>query len=201
MTLSSAASIGVVLSLSIASLASAITNEWTKTSSGYWEEPFWSLGTLPSANQEAVAFRNPGWKALAIGANTTANYPASLTINNLIIDAPTNSANQLLLNWAGVDAPLVVRSNLIVGTNGSLVGHYSALQAANVELRGFAAFSDSARANLDQITVISGGALNLNDAILTCSNLAFFGGTVTQSVGVAVISRIASLQRNFSSPS
>src|SRR5437667_12171520 len=102
MKLSWASSIGVVFSLSMASWASAITNEWTKASSGYWEEPYWSLG-LPSPDQEVVAFRNPGWKALAIGANTTANYAGSLTVNNLIVDAPTNSANQLLLNWPGVN--------------------------------------------------------------------------------------------------
>ena len=28
------------------------TNNWTKPNSGYWEEPFWSLGVLPSADHE-----------------------------------------------------------------------------------------------------------------------------------------------------
>src|SRR4026208_153975 len=82
------------------------TNEWTKPTSAYWEESYWSLGVLPSVDQETVAFRNPGWKALAIGTNTTANYPASLLVNNLTIDAPTNSANRLLLNYAGLNVPL-----------------------------------------------------------------------------------------------
>src|SRR5688500_11892385 len=106
-----AAKTGVALVISLVSSASAVTNEWTKTSSGNWEEPFWSLGTLPSAAQDAAAIRNPGWKAVAIGANTTANHPGSLFLNNLIIDAPTDSANRLLLNWAGHNVPLDVRSN------------------------------------------------------------------------------------------
>lgn len=177
------------MSLSVVS-SGAITNEWTKTSSGYWEEPFWSLGTLPSAGQD-VAFRNPGWKALAIGTNTTANYPASLTVNNLIIDGPTNSANQLLLNWAGLAVPLVVRENLIVGTNGSIACHSSSLIASNVLLRGPASFSDQSRAALDQLTFRWGGALNINNAHFASSNLVFLAsGVVTQSAGVAMFSMI-----------
>ena len=190
------AGIGVALSLSTVSSAFAVTNEWTKTASGYWEEPYWSVG-LPTVNQEAVAFRNSGWKALAIGTNTTARHPASLRVNNLIIDAPADSANQLLLNWAGLSVPLVVRSNLIIGTNGSLASHSSALQAATVDLQGFAALSDSARAALGAITLSLGGALNLNEAALTCSNLGFYGGTVTQTMGVAVISGLASVSRLY----
>ena len=180
---------GIALSFSVVFSASAATNEWTKPSSGAWEEPFWSLGE-PSTAHEAVAIWNPGWKAVAIGANT-----ASPVLNNLIIDAPTNSANRLLLNWAGLNDPLVVRSNLLIGANGSLVSHFSALQAANVELQGFAAFSDHATAGLDKITLRSGGALNLNEAYLTCSNLGFWGGSVTQSVGVAAISRIDTFEQ------
>src|SRR5690242_1717628 len=67
--------------------ATGATNEWTKPSSGYWEESFWSLGRLP-LDQDSVAFRNSNWKALAIGANTTANYPGSLSVNNLLVEAP-----------------------------------------------------------------------------------------------------------------
>jgi len=177
----------------------APTNAWTKPTSGAWEEPYWSLGTLPSATQE-VALWNPGWKAVAIGANTAANYPTSLRVNNLFIDAPTNSANRLLLNWAGHNVPLVVRTNVFIGTNGSMVAHFSALQTRHVELRGFAAFSDSARATVNEFTVGWGGALNLHDATLTCSNLAFFGGSVTQSMGVAVISTIAYKNPGYSRP-
>src|ERR1044071_6218511 len=102
------------------------TNEWTKSTSGYWEEPFWSQGVLPAMNQAVVAFRNPGFKALAIGANTTANFSNSLTISNLIVDAPPGSVNQLLLNYAGPNIPLFVKSDLVLGTNASIVGYYSA---------------------------------------------------------------------------
>ena len=200
MKLSWAAMVGVAMSLALVSSTSAVTNEWVKPSSGDWEESYWSLGTLPSVSQQAVALRNPGWKAVAINANTAAHYPASLRVNHLIIDAPTDSANQLLLNWAGHNVPFVVRSNLVIGTNGSLVSHFSALRAANAEIQGSAAFSDSANATFDKTTLSWGGALNLNDATFTCSNLAFFGGSVTQSMGVAVISRLGQEGRFYVRP-
>jgi hypothetical protein len=73
-------------------------NAWTKPTSGYWEEANWSSGHLPSTNDAMVVFNNPGWKALAIGQNTTANFSNSLTVSNFVVEAPTNSFNQLLLN-------------------------------------------------------------------------------------------------------
>jgi hypothetical protein len=147
-----------------------ITNEWTKASSGNWEEMYWSLGVLPAADQQTVAIGNSGWKAVAIGANTTANCARSLTVNDLIIDAPTNSANQLLLNWAGLNVPLLVRSNLLVGTNGSIECHHSVILTGKTDLYGPVTFSDSSIANLNQLAIHSGASLNFNDTYAWCSN-------------------------------
>src|SRR5438105_890918 len=83
-------------------LPSLAENTWTKTSSAYWEEPFWSAGHLPTFTDGPIMFTNAGWKALAIGSATTANYPDSLRLTNLTIDAPPDSHNLLLLNWAGL---------------------------------------------------------------------------------------------------
>src|SRR5512133_1427155 len=91
----------IVLFLARLSVA-GVTNDWTKATSGDWQESYWSLGGLPGLDQDLVALRNPGWKALAIGANTTANYAASLSLNNFLVEAPAGSFNQLLLNWAGL---------------------------------------------------------------------------------------------------
>src|SRR3954465_7490621 len=88
------------------------TNSWTKPTSGNWEEPYWSLGQIPNHNQDGVAFNNPGWKALAIGANTSANFADSLWIKNLLVESPTDSANQLLLNYAGLAVPLRIDADL-----------------------------------------------------------------------------------------
>src|SRR5688572_7597634 len=66
----------------------ADTNSWTKPGSGNWEElASWSLGVLPDATQ-SVMFTNAGWKALAIGANTARNFPQSMRVQSLRVDAP-----------------------------------------------------------------------------------------------------------------
>jgi hypothetical protein len=62
------------LALVQVNLAAAPTNSWTKPTSGNWEEPFWSLGVLPSISQGEIEFRNPGFKALAIAPSTTAIF-------------------------------------------------------------------------------------------------------------------------------
>jgi len=113
-------------------------NEWTKPTSGYWEESFWSMG-LPSITNEAVAFQNEDFKALAIGANTTANHTNSLSIRNLQVYSP---ANLLLLNYAGLAVPLNVSSNFILGPGSSLLSYYSALNAGQFEVSGIATFAE-----------------------------------------------------------
>src|SRR5439155_7440422 len=75
-------------------------NEWTKGTSGNWEEPYWSLGELPSTNHARIEIANSGFKAVAINYGTTINYPNSMRVRNLTIASPTNSYNTLLLNYA-----------------------------------------------------------------------------------------------------
>src|SRR5687767_14295937 len=76
-----------LLSLVTVSGQTGGTNLWTKPVSGYWEEPFWSLGVLPDATQ-SVVFTNVGWKALAIGTNTAQNFPDSMSVQSLRVSAP-----------------------------------------------------------------------------------------------------------------
>ena len=162
-------------------------NQWTKAASGAWDESFWSLGQLPGTNQELVAINNSGWKAISIGQDTAANHPQSLLLNNLLIDGPTNSENTLLLNWAYLDVPLTVRSNLTVGANGALVSHYSALNAANAYIGGSASFMDYATENFGQLWLRSGAGLGLTNGVMTCSNLTFYNATFTQSGGTHTV--------------
>src|SRR5688572_11544183 len=73
------------------------TNYWTKAGDGVWEEAFWSLGELPSTNQFAVAFRNPGSKTLTIQRSTTAQHPQTLSVQRLDVGAPDGSTNTLVM--------------------------------------------------------------------------------------------------------
>jgi len=88
----------------------AQTNSWTNAASGNWEDNNWSLGTLPGTNQNIMR-TNAGWKAVSIGPTTVRNFPQSLNIQSLTISSPTDSANQLLMNYAGTPSPLVIGSD------------------------------------------------------------------------------------------
>ena len=187
-SLGSDGSLGANTYLSDGNVSSNTVNDWTKTTSGYWEEPYWSLGRLPAMDQDLVAFRNPGWKALAIGADTTANYPNSLAINYLTVEAPADSFNQLLLNYAGLAVPLSVNSDLVLGTNGSLVSYYSALRGGSLYLSAPATFSEGSMVIFSKIVVGANAPaeLNLTDSSLSAGLLILSqgaAGTLNQSGG------------------
>jgi len=109
--------------------ASAQTNSWTNAASANWEDPEWSLGVLPGTNQ-TVYLTNAGWKAVEIGENTTQNYPQSLCVSSMAISSPTDSFNELLMNYAGWAVPLSADS-MSVGSNCAVVMDYSSLYVTN----------------------------------------------------------------------
>ena len=173
-------------------IQSGATNEWTKPASGVWQElDYWSLRQLPAINQDLVAFRNPGFKALAINSSTTSHYSNSLAINALTVDAPAGSFNQLLLNYAGLDVPLSVASDFILGVNGSLVSYYSALQGGNLYLSGPATFSESSTIAFGKIELEVAAALNLTNSSLA-ADLLILGpsATVGQDGGSSQVSSL-----------
>ena len=117
----------LTISLSAPTLVGGAENNWTKPNSGNWEEQaYWSLGVLPDATQ-SVLFTNAGWKALALGANTAQNFPQSMRVQSLRVDAPVDSYNTLLMNWTGFERPLQTTS-LTVGSNAYVVVRGSVLE-------------------------------------------------------------------------
>jgi hypothetical protein len=154
-------------------------NEWTKPASGYWEEAFWSCGRLPVPAEPSLAFRNPGWKALAIGQNTTANFSDSLLINALTIEAPEHSFNTLLLNYAGTNVPLRVQQ-LTLGTNASLVSYYSALNAGRLELKSPAVFSENSLLHADDVWVDS--HLTVSNSVASIGRLLLFQNSIVDLI-------------------
>lgn len=161
----------------------AATNDWIKPGSGKWEESAaWSAG-LPSVAQELVAIRNPGWKAVEIRANTAGDAPGSLQLQNLLVEAPVDSFNNLLLNWAGTAVPLTIQSNIQVGSRGQLESHSSGLNAGSLTIsNGAASFMDASAATIGGLTLQSQGEVTLDGSVLlTLSN--FVSAVFTQNSG------------------
>src|SRR5256885_7055835 len=175
-------------------------NSWTKPTSGYWEEPYWSLGHLPSYPED-VAFTNAGWKALAIGSGTTLLYPDSLHIRSLDIDAPSDSQNLLLLNYAGLTVPLHAENAITIRTNGSLLSYYSAVQATSLQVNGHATFAELSQARFDSVVLgnaagtaelnLSNGWFSTTHMLIGHSNATFgIGGTFNLSGGTFACSTL-----------
>jgi hypothetical protein len=95
-------------------------NSWINPASGNWQDATsWSLGVLPNSSQ-SVMITNSGFKAVAIQSSTPVDFPGSMSVSNLTIASPTNSANTLLLNFVGAGNPLVIGNtnnpgSLIIG--------------------------------------------------------------------------------------
>jgi hypothetical protein len=170
--------------------AMAQTNSWTGSVSGYWENLDWSLGILPATNQN-ILFTNAGWKALAIGPNTAQNFPQTLTVESLTISSPTNSANELLMNYSGLQVPLLIGNSagsLVIKSNSLFVMLSSALEVQNSAMppQEYGAFSiggtftesfgSQVSANFMHLGDIGPGIYNLTNSTLSVGDYEIVGG-------------------------
>jgi hypothetical protein len=118
----------LILLLAISGRVYGEVNSWTKPTSGNWEEPFWSAGSLPSLTSDAM-FTNAGWKALALGPSTRA-FPSSLNIHSLTVSSPTGTVNTLLLNFLGILTPLKA-VDIYLGTNANILSLNSRMEISS----------------------------------------------------------------------
>ena len=171
------------LALAIATLlcithsSSAQTNSWIASGSGNWQDSSWSLGLLPGANQD-IAITNAGWKAIAIGPNTAANFLPTLTVDSITISSPTNTVNSLLLNFVGVGSPLIANS-VTLNENSVITLNSSSLQVrSNMSVGGTFNQNDfsGVSASRMQIGDVGDGLYTLSNGTLTVTNLEVIGG-------------------------
>jgi len=167
------------LSVLLTPSSNAQPNSWTNPASGNWEDSSsWSLGQPPGSGQ-TVLLTNAGFKAVQIRANTAANFPQTLVIDSLTISSPTNSLNTLLMNFVGVDSPLVANS-LTVDANSVFTMHSSALLVqSNLSIGGSFNqndFSGVTAANM-QIGDLGPATYTMSNGTLTVTNLEYIGSS------------------------
>ena len=176
-------------------------NSWIKPTSGYWEEQSsWSLGVLPDQSQ-SVYITNAGWKAVAIGANTSQNFPQSMQIQDLHISSPADSFNVFLMNFSGFQVPLQTTS-LSVASNSSVIAQSSSLHAGNIALYGTLNQGDFSQVNVDgQLqmgTFGGGGAYYLTNGTLTATDMYMGGfGPTTVFIQYGGANNVGSLGANI----
>jgi hypothetical protein len=155
--------------ISFALSSSSQINSWTKSTSGSWHEPFWSLGVLPDANQSHITVKNAGWKAVAIDRVTARDFPESLNIPRLTVSSPTNTMNTLMLNFAGLQSPLRVAGDFDLGSNSVLLTISSALEVGG-------SFLIDGTVNHDNASSVSASIVHVGDT--SPGNYHFNNGTV-----------------------
>src|SRR5689334_10538568 len=101
-------------------------NSWTKPSSGFWEEPNWSLGVLPNSSQ-SIFITNQNWKAVGITPSTAANFPTSMTVDSLTVQGAYDTFNTLLLQYVGTGSPLTVLNGITLQDMARILNFDSAL--------------------------------------------------------------------------
>ena len=175
-------------------IAAQPVNSWTNPASARWEDPFWSLGTLPDSTQ-SVMITNAGYKAVEIGSATSAGFANSMTIGSLDLSAPTNGFSTLLLNYAGASVPLKVLNGAVIGTNAMLMNLYSTLEVdgsagGKLSIQSGKLIEEGGSLVATNVTTsVDGGSMELTNAFAILGPLALDtdggtnSGTVNQSGG------------------
>jgi hypothetical protein len=164
-------------------------NSWTNPVSGYWQDPFWSLGESPGPGQ-TILFTNAGWKALAIGSTTPTN---ELSVNSLTVSSPPNTFNELLFNFSGPTRPLVIgdanfQGSLLVASNSAVVMLYGGLQVLDniIMNQEQGAFSIGGTFTEDEFSQVSAIFMHVGDigpAVFNLTNSLL--SITTESIGGA----------------
>jgi hypothetical protein len=100
---------------------SQITNNWIAPASGKWETATnWDQGP-PSSAQSAVFITNAVTKTVMIDSITASNFPGTLIISNLTVDAPAGNTNTLFLAEISPATPLHILDGLTVADRGLVI--------------------------------------------------------------------------------
>lgn len=149
-------------------------NSWTKPTSGYWEESYWTYGLPSQPDYAHVNFNSPGWKALAIGSSTVRDHPNSLRLSSLVVRSPSNSFNTFMLNYAGLQTPLQIAGAFTLGDNSAFLTLASALRVGD-QFFIDGTVNHGAQSDVSATTIHVGvfdrGIYNLSNGVLTAGTL------------------------------
>ncbi len=116
----------VAVSLGVATAAPGqATNTWRSTLSQTWDTgSAWSLGTPPAISHTLINITNAPTKTITVNSATP---PASLTISNLFLSAPTGQLNILHLTTGSTTTPLRVLGQTTIAPGGFFIASQTPL--------------------------------------------------------------------------
>lgn len=178
-------SIAIVL-LATSDLLAVETNEWTKSTDGKWEEPFWSLGQLPDSSQ-SIRIDSTGEKTITLDAATAQQFPGSMTVNQLVVTGKSTVVLDHLpaANPLRVDRGTNLFDTLLLERESALVNRQSTLIVGN-ENAGYLRLHGG-RISQNGGLVQTRSALMLNGAEYSLTNGTFEAEFLTLGVGSFIL--------------
>lgn len=147
-------------------------NSWTNFVGGLWEDPSWSLGTLPSAPVATALTNGPG-KTVTVATSTALGFPVALNLADVRVSAPDTQTNVLVLAH-GTNVPFLT-THLTLGTHGVVSNAGSLMSSHDVSV--------SPLAILDQ----NSGIIRIRDSLVVQGVLVQQSGNVEAPHASAVV--------------
>src|SRR5882724_1787702 len=149
--------------------AEAQTNAWISNVSGGWEDLSWSLGARPGTGQ-TILITNGNWKAVQLTHATAVNFPDSMTVDGIMLDAPPDTRNTLLLNYVGGSTPLTAGS--IAMTSNTVIAMLSSAlnSAGTLNMGGTFNQGDFSGVTVSNLYIGGNGVYNLTNGTLSVVN-------------------------------
>jgi hypothetical protein len=168
-------------------------NSWVDSGSGDWESPEWSSG-LPGTNQN-IFITNSGTKTVVMESTTALNYRDTLSIGSLTLASPGKVTNELWMNGAGLEVPLVIgetndySGSLTIADSNSVVEIDSSSLIVNGNMMIFGQFNETSGSVVNEggemdlggyvwnyrlINATNAGTFNLSDGYLATSSLNIY---------------------------
>jgi hypothetical protein len=100
--------------------ARAQTNSWINSSEDAGQDA--TNRSLPQAptNTQSTVITNDASKTVTIDSVTSASYPETMTVSNVVLSAPTGATNTLDLSGSGTNSPLSVLDTFTLSAGGLL---------------------------------------------------------------------------------
>jgi T5SS/PEP-CTERM-associated repeat protein len=167
----------------ICTLANGQVNSWTNNAGDKWETGSdWSLGIAPGSGQ-SIFVTNANIKTVLIDTITSVSFPATMTIADVTVSAPSNSLNTLSLLNAGSATPLNCGQSVTVGAGGAIAVMGASLTVTNAAGTGILTVGASGEGTL----ALNGGSVIADQFVATSNALLFVNyGTLTTLHGCLV---------------
>ena len=165
-------------------VSQAQTNSWIQSGDGAWQNPAnWFLSLAPT-NTQSLVITNDVSKTVTINSTTSAGFPKTLTIADVILSAPSGALNILDLSNAGTSTPLNVLNNFIITSGGMLRLTGSGLW---MESNTNAALTNATYAVLSNGVLNVDGTLQLNNNGILVADTGLYAGLDTNADGLILL--------------